>query len=67
MQIDKNIPIVRRKFIPQEVVDAFMSMTVGDSSLITEYTIDALRARLKRVGVNVSAKREGSGYRVWRV
>lgn len=71
--IEKGIPmpdLTSKKHVnvrsPDPMWSAFQSMEVGDS-ILTKKSLPAISFAAQKSGVNVTSRREGLAYRVWRV
>ena len=69
--IEKNVPLPSgsKHFVRSPAVnplsDVFVRMTPGDS-ILTDKTLQAISIAAIRCGVNVTSRKEGAAYRVWR-
>lgn len=70
--IEKGVPLPEisphasvRADWPDSLAATFLKMEPGDS-LLTTKTLQAISAAAARSGVNVTSRKEGISYRVWR-
>lgn len=68
MDIEKGIPLQRRKYIKPETLVLLQKMVPGDSLFIdSSMSIGGVRMRLRSLNIPFASKKEKDGYRIWRM